>query len=62
MRGYYQREIREEPGTCGGCAHFERGKLGPYMSAYGTCKVKPGRWSDSQRVKACKKHYKEKGK
>ena len=60
MRGYYQREIKEEPGTCGGCAHFERGTLGPYLSAQGRCKVKPDRWTYSQTTKACKGHYKEK--
>lgn len=57
MNGYYQRAIREEPGTCGGCVHFERGRLGEFISAQGRCKVKPDRWAYSQTTKACKKHY-----
>ena len=59
MRGNYPHEIRADRGTCGGCEHFVRGKNGDYPSAAGTCAVKPGRWTYSQRTPACKKHYKE---
>lgn len=59
MNGHYPHELREDPGTCGGCAHFQRGFNGNYLSAFGTCAVKPWRWSCSQRAPACKKHYKE---
>lgn len=59
MNGHYPHEIRQDPGTCGGCAHFVRGMNGKYPSAAGRCAAKPERWSYSQRTPACKKHYKE---
>lgn len=59
MRGNYAHELKQEPGTCGGCARFKRVQNGDYLSAFGTCAVKPWRWASSQRTKACKKHYKD---
>lgn len=58
--GIYPRELKADPGTCGGCVHFRRRKVGSYPGAMGTCKAKPDRWTFSQTMKACKKHYKGK--
>ena len=57
MKGNYAHEIKSEPGTCGGCAHFRRAKNGDYISAQGNCDVRPKRWIYSQCTKACKKRY-----
>lgn len=59
MRGNYAHELKQEPGTCGGCVHFRRSSNGDHPSALGKCAVKPKRWAYSQCLKACKKHYKD---
>ena len=59
MKGNYARDLKQEPGTCGGCAHFRRATNGRYPSAQGKCAVKPERWFYSQQTKACKKHYRD---
>ena len=38
MKGHYARITEEKPGTCGGCAYFDRGWNGGFPATSGKCK------------------------
>lgn len=50
-----------KPGTCGGCAHFNRlTRPDGSPAARGKCAAKPYVWAVTQTQRACKAHYQPK--